>query len=151
MSNPPPQGYGAAGVQFSWTPKSFERKNMTVKLRSVAFSAVLTAVVFAGCAQPSKPVTVERAAAVQVGSRFDGVGTVTLHTGQPCASQIMFDFKRTRSARTIWLAANAKDEKLLADATTCDCPIHVVGIWRRGSSPNCYYVSVTSVVRDQYR
>src|SRR5579864_3225441 len=111
----------------------------------------LAIAIFAGCAQPQKPLTVERATAVQVGSRFDGVGTVSLHAGQPCASQIMFDFRRPQSARTIWLAANAKDTKVLTDATTCDCPIHIIGFWRRGSSPNCYFVSVTSAVRDQYR
>jgi hypothetical protein len=123
---------------------------MTMRLRPASFVVVAIAAAIVGCAQPQKPVTGERAA-VQVGSRFDGVGTVTLHTGQPCASQIMFDFRYGRSTSTIWLAANAKDEKMLSEATSCDCPVHVMGTWRRGRSPNCNYVSVTSVVRDQYR
>jgi len=120
-----------------------------VNLRPAAFGVVGIAVALAGCAEPNKPVRAEKAVSIQVGAPFNAVGAVSLHAGQPCASQIMFDFRRANSTRTISLAANAKDEKSLADATTCDCPIHIVGIWRRGSSLNCYYVSVTSVVRDQ--
>jgi hypothetical protein len=144
VSNPPSQGYGAAGVQLVWTAKSFGRKSVVVRLHPRSFVILAIAVSVAGCAEPSKPVVAERAA-VQVGSRFDAVGTVTLHSGQPCASQIMFDFRGVRSTRTIWLAAGARDEKMLTEATSCDCPVHVTGTWRRGRSPNCSYVSVTSV------
>jgi hypothetical protein len=161
MFNPPSQGFrlrsyggqvGAAGVQrsISLDDKSFEMKSVIMRLRPGSFVVLIIAVAIVGCAQPQKPVTVKKAA-VQVGSRFNGVGTVTLHTGQPCASQIMFDFRRGRSTSAVWLAANAKDEKSLNQAASCDCRVQVTGTWRRGRSPNCNYVSVTSVVRDQYR
>src|SRR5438034_1264919 len=44
----------------------------------------------AGCAQAKKPAVQLKAAAV--GSRFDQVGRVTLYAGEPCTTQIMFDF-----------------------------------------------------------
>ena len=53
----------------------------------------------AGCAQVKKPAAQVKAAAV--GSRFDQVGWVTLYAGEPCTSQIMFDFHGAGS--TVWL------------------------------------------------
>src|SRR6266480_3215715 len=65
-----------------------------------------------GCAQVKKPAAQARAASV--GSRFDQVGRVTLYTGEPCTSQIMFDFHGAGS--TMWLAAPRNETEILSDA-----------------------------------
>jgi len=80
----------------------------------------------AGCAQVKKPAAQLKAAVV--GSRFDQVGRVRLYAGEPCMSQIMFDFHGAGS--TVWLAAPRT--------------VHILGKWRRGGQSNCSYVEVTS-------
>src|SRR5438034_6019978 len=66
----------------------------------------------AGCAQIKKPPA--QAKAVPAGLRFDQVGRVTLYVGEPCVSQIMFDFHGAGS--TVWLAAPMWETKTLTDA-----------------------------------
>jgi hypothetical protein len=66
----------------------------------------------AGCAQVKKPEAQVKAAAV--GSRFDQVGRVTLYAGEPCTSQIMFDFHGAGS--TVWLAGPRNETEILTDA-----------------------------------
>ncbi len=66
----------------------------------------------AGCAEVKKPAAQLRAAVV--GSRFDQVGSVTLYAGEPCTSQIMFDFHGAGS--TVWLAARRRETEILTDA-----------------------------------
>src|ERR1700736_5385524 len=108
---------------------------------SVAVLAIGAA--FASCAQPTKPAALEKASSV--GSRFDEVGKVTLHAGQPCTSQIMFDFEGANSRRGAWLAAPMKESKVLTDAATQGRRVHVRGTWRRGNDKTCPYVEVTNV------
>jgi hypothetical protein len=98
--------------------------------------------VFASCAQPPKPGALDKAS--PVGSRFDGVGRVTLHAGQPCTSQIMFDF-RTTSSNTVWLAAPMRETKILTEAASRRHRVHISGKWRRGKQTGCSYVDVTKV------
>jgi hypothetical protein len=93
----------------------------------------------AGCAQVKKPAVQVKAAAV--GSRFDQVGRVTLYTGEPCTTQIMFDFHGAGS--TVWLAAPMWETKILTDAANKNRRIHISGKWRRGGESNCSYVQVT--------
>lgn len=93
----------------------------------------------AGCAQVKKPAAQVKTAAV--GSRFDQVGRVTLYVGEPCASQIMFDFHGAGS--TVWLAAPMWVTKVLTDAANKNRRVHVSGKWRRGGQSNCSYVEVT--------
>ena len=114
---------------------------MKLIVRSFAVLAIVAAL--ASCAQPTKPAALGKAA--PVGSRFEGTGKVTLHPGQPCASQIMFDF-RTATSNTIWLAAPMRETKLLTDAADCQCLIHISGKWQRGRQTGCSYVAVTNVV-----
>src|ERR1700719_1003221 len=97
----------------------------------------------ASCAQPSRPGPVERPAAF--GSRFDAFGSVTLHPGQPCASQIMFDFRRGRSTPTVWLAAPMHESTILTNAAHHRTRAHIVGKWRRGKPNGCSYVDVAKV------
>ena len=101
-------------------------------------AAVLTGM--AGCAQIKKPAAQVRAAAV--GLRFDQVGRVRLYAGEPCMSQIMFDFHGAGS--TVWLAAPRSETEILTDAAKKERRVHVLGKWRRGGQSNCSYVEVTS-------
>ncbi len=104
------------------------------------FIAVAALAGMAGCAQVKKPAAQVKAAAV--GSRFDQVGWVTLYAGEPCASQIMFDFHGTGS--TVWLAAPRGETEILTDAANKNRRVHISGKWRRGGQSNCSYVQVTS-------
>jgi len=92
----------------------------------------------AGCAQVKKPVA--QVTAAKVGSRFDQVGRVTLYSGEPCTSQIMFDFDGAGS--TIWLAAPRRETDILTDAANQKRRVHVSGKRRRGGQPDCSYVEV---------
>jgi hypothetical protein len=102
----------------------------------------LAIVILAGCAEPKKPAAVEKASVT--GSRFDAVGKITLHAGQPCSSQIMFDF-RTTTSKTVWLAAPMHESKLLTQAANQHRKIHVSGKWRRGQAAGCNYVEISKV------
>lgn len=94
----------------------------------------------AGCAQVKKPPA--QAKAMPTGLHFDQVGRVALYAGEPCASQIMFEFHGSGS--TVWLAAPRSETDILTDATNKKQRVHVSGKWRRGGQRNCTYVEVTS-------
>jgi hypothetical protein len=85
------------------------------------------------------------AKAAPPGSGFDGVGKVTMHAGQPCTPQIMFDFHGAHSSRSVWLAARMNETKLLTGAARVARRVHVWGVWKRGKDKNCNYVDVTKV------
>jgi uncharacterized lipoprotein YajG len=114
-------------------------------MKSILTSAAMAAVAvgFASCAQPPKTVAVAKAS--PAGSRFDDVGRVTMHPGQPCATQIMFDFQGADSRAAVWLAARMKDTKLLTDAARRSERVHVSGVWHRGKEKACNYVDVSKV------
>lgn len=105
----------------------------------LALGMLLNAV--ASCAEPKTRVT---RIPVATGSHFDAVGRLAFHQGQPCASQIMFDFDIGLGQR-VWLAAGAKDEKILAAAAQHRERIRISGKWQHGRTPDCRFVSVTSV------
>ena len=105
------------------------------------FAAVAALAGMAGCAQIKKPVA--QARAMPTGLRFEQVGRVSLYAGEPCASQIMFDFHGAGS--TVWLAAPMHETKTLTDAAKKNRRVHILGKWRRGAQPNCSYVEVTNV------
>jgi hypothetical protein len=107
-------------------------------LHSFIAGAALAAM--AGCAQVKKPTAQVKAAAV--GSRFNQVGRVTLYAGEPCTSQIMFDFHG--AGKTVWLAAPRSETDILTDAAKKNRRVHISGKWRRGGQSNCSYVEVTS-------
>ena len=94
----------------------------------------------AGCAQTKKPAPQVRA--MPTGLRFDQVGRVTLYAGEPCTTQIMFDFHGAGS--TVWLGAPMAETKTLTDAANKNRRVHILGKWRRGGQSNCSYVEVTS-------
>src|SRR5689334_5033346 len=77
-----------------------------------SFVAGATLAGMAGCAQVKKAAPQVKAA--PVGLRFDQVGRVALYAGEPCASQIMFDFHGAGS--TVWLAAPRSETDILTDA-----------------------------------
>ena len=79
-------------------------------LHCLGAGAALAAI--AGCAQIKKPAA--QAKAMPTGLHFDQVGRVALYAGEPCASQIMFDFHGARS--TVWLAAPMWETKILTEA-----------------------------------
>jgi hypothetical protein len=95
----------------------------------------------ASCAQPNKSTTPAKTGAA--GSVFDGVGKVTLHPGQPCTSQIMFDFHRAGFAPVIWLGAPMRESTILTNAAKRRQRVHIVGKWRHGRQKDCTYVDVT--------
>src|SRR5213593_4367589 len=103
------------------------------KLLLHSFIAGAALVGMAGCAQVKKPPAQVKAAAV--GSRFDQVGRVRLYAGEPCMSQIMFDFRGPGS--TIWLAAPRTETGILTDAARKERRVHILGKWRRGGQSNC--------------
>jgi hypothetical protein len=102
---------------------------------------------FANCAQTEArtPVVVK---AAPIGSHFDGMGRVTLHQGQPCAPQVMFNFQ-PRNARTqIGLAARFQESRVLTEAARRGRRIHVMGVWRHGRDKRCAYVEVAKVTEE---
>jgi hypothetical protein len=113
-----------------------------MRSRLSAFHVLAIAAALAGCAEPKKPTAVEKASVT--GSRFDGVGKVVFHAGQPCASQIMFDF-RTPSSNTVWLAAPMGETRILTEAADRKRRVRISGKWRRGKQARCSYVEVTEV------
>jgi hypothetical protein len=104
------------------------------------FIAMAALVGMAGCAQIKKPAT--QVKAVPTGVRFDQVGSVTLFPGEPCTSQIMFNFRSAGS--TVWLGAPKHETKILTEAAKNNRRVHISGKWRRGGQSNCSYVEVTS-------
>jgi hypothetical protein len=82
---------------------------------------------------------------VPTGSRFDGLGKAVFHRGQPCTSQIMFDFRPAKSKSVVWLAVNAHEERQLIEAANKHRTVHITGKWQHGRLKGCDYVSVTSV------
>ena len=93
-----------------------------------------------GCAQVKTPAP--QAKAMAAGLRFDEVGRVTMYVGEPCTTQIMFEFHGARS--TVWLAAPMWETKILTGAANKNQRVRISGKWRRGGQSNCSYVEVTS-------
>lgn len=80
-----------------------------------------------------------------MGPRFTSVGKVTLHAGEPCASQIMFDFRTTGRRSTVWLAAPRRESRLLTEAANRNRRVQVWGTWQHSQERTCDYVNVTKV------
>ena len=108
-----------------------------------SFAIVIVALVLASCARPAIMVTPVKAS--RAGSRFAGVGKVVMHPGQPCTSQIMFDFRTTGVSSTVALAAPMRETKLLTEAANRNRRVQVWGTWQRGQDRTCNYVNVTKV------
>lgn len=101
----------------------------------------LIAMVLASCAQPEK--TAAPAKAARTGARVSGVGKVTLHGGQPCTSQIMFDFRITGAISVVQLAAPLRESKLLTEAASRNRRVRIWGTWRHSHDGACNYIEVT--------
>jgi hypothetical protein len=112
-----------------------------MKLRLSSFAIAVVAMALASCAQPEK--TAAPAKASRMGSRVSAVGKVAMHGGQPCSSQIMFDFRITGARSTFQLAAPMRESKLLTEAANRNRRVRVWGSWRH--SGGCDYVEVTRV------
>ena len=109
---------------------------------SVCFLAIAaSAVALAGCAQPQK--TAAPARPSLAGSQVSGVGKVTLHAGQPCAPQIMFDFRMTGARSIVPLAAPVRETRLLTDAANGNRRVRIWGKWQRSQDRSCDYINVT--------
>jgi hypothetical protein len=80
------------------------------------------------------------------GSHFDSIGRIYLHAGQPCSSQIMFDF---RGKTVIWMAAPKHETSILTEAARHKLRVHVSGVWRHGASAGCSFVEVTHAVSEK--
>ena len=98
---------------------------------------------FASCAQPQRAPSPAQAS--RTGWRFESTGEVSLHPGQPCTSQIMFDFQPAKSRQLLWLAAPIRESQMLTDASKRRRRVHIAGIWQRGKTSGCSYVNVTRV------
>ena len=109
----------------------------------VSFATVMLTTGFASCAQPGKATAATRSS--PVGTNFDASGRVSLHLGQPCTSQIMFDFRGARSTSIVWLAAPKRESTILTDAARHRRHVHVTGVWQRGRARGCGYVNVARV------
>jgi hypothetical protein len=110
-----------------------------MRLRLSSFAIAVVVVAFASCAQPEKPAALAKAS--RTSSRVSGVGKVTMHDGQPCTSQIMFDFRITGARSVVQLAAPMRETKLLTEAANRNRRVHVWGAWRHNSG--CDYIEVT--------
>lgn len=111
---------------------------------SIRLSAVVAIAIFlTGCAQSER--TSEAAKAPRTGSRFSAAGKVNLHDGQPCASQVMFDFRITGSRVPISLAAPVRESRLLTEAANRHRRVRIWGNWRESQDHSCTYVNVTKV------
>jgi hypothetical protein len=102
---------------------------------------IAAAVVPLACA----PMASLMAKTAPAGTRFNDDGKVTFHRGQPCTSQIMFDFHPGRSKAVVWLAADARDSKKLSEAARGHDRVRISGIWKRGRETGCGYVDVSKV------
>ena len=80
------------------------------------------------------------------GSRFVERGKITLHRGEPCTSQIMFDFHPLDARSTVWMAAGAHDSTKLTEAARTRNRVQISGIWKRGRQTDCGYVEVKKVI-----
>jgi hypothetical protein len=107
------------------------------------FTIPVVAALLASCAQPAR--TAAPARASRMGSRFTSVGKVTMHAGQPCTSQIMFDFRTTGVSSTVPLAAPMRETKLLTEAANRNRRVQIWGTWQRGQDRTCNYVKVIKV------
>ena len=114
-----------------------------MKTAFLCFAFAIFIAAFADCAQPERTASTPRVFAV--GSRFEGTGKAVLHRGQPCTSQIMFDFHPAKSKSVVWLAVNAHEERQLIEAANKHRTIHIAGRWQRGKMRDCQYVSLTSL------
>jgi hypothetical protein len=104
---------------------------------------VLIALGFTACATNAVV-----AATAPAGTRFNDRGKITLHRGEPCTSQIMFDFHPVNGRSTVWLAAGAHDSKKLTEAARIHRAVRVSGVWRRGHQPGCTYVDVDKMAME---
>lgn len=107
------------------------------------FNFVIAVAALAGivsCAQIKQPPAQMKA--MPTGLRFDQVGHVSLYAGEPCASQIMFDFHG--AGPKVALAAPRGESDILTDAASRNRRVHVSGKWRHGGQSKCSYVEVTS-------
>ena len=80
------------------------------------------------------------------GSRFAERGKVTLHRGEPCTSQIMYDFRPLDSNSVVWMAAGAHDSSKLTEAARTRNRVQISGVWKRGRQNGCGYVDVKKVI-----
>jgi hypothetical protein len=103
------------------------------------------AFMLASCGEPerARPAALTTHAA-RAGGEFDEIGTVRLYPGESCTSQIMFIFHTERST-SISLAAPWRESTVLKDAIHRRRQVRVIGKWRRGSAPDCYYVEASQV------
>src|SRR5437764_5402221 len=83
----------------------------SVKIKSARLIGVSVGCAIAACALSDQLL----AKTGPGGMRFDEKGKVTLHRGEPCTSQIMFDFHPADSRTVVWLAADAHDSAKLTD------------------------------------
>jgi hypothetical protein len=110
-----------------------------MRLRLFSFAIAVVAVALASCAQPEKAAAPAKAS--RMGSRVSAVGKVAMHDGQPCTSQIMFDFRITGARSVVQLAAPMRESKLLTEAANRNRRIRIWGNWRHAGG--CDYVEVT--------
>ena len=114
---------------------------MTTKLIIARFALLAATIGVVACTS-----TLEVAAKTRpAGTRFDETGKVTLHRGQPCTSQIMYDFRPADSKAVIWLAAGFHESRSLTDAAKHHRTVHIAGLWKRGQEKGCSYVDVKNV------
>jgi hypothetical protein len=107
------------------------------------FAMAFVAGALASCTQPEKATAPSKAS--PRGSRVSAVGKVTMHGGQPCASQIMFDFRITGARSIFQVAAPMRETKLLTEAVKQNRRVRIWGNWQHGAAPGCNYVHVTRV------
>lgn len=108
---------------------------------SLGIMAILCALT--SCMQPEKLTVSARGS--RAGTPFAAAGKVSLHRGQPCASQIMFDFQTTNARSVVQLAAPMRESKLLTEAAHHNRHLRIRGNWRSGLERGCNYINVTGV------
>jgi len=89
------------------------------------------------------------AATSAAGTSFNGRGKIVLHRGEPCTSQIVFDFHPLNSNAIVWMAADAHDSAKLTEAAGEHRRVRVTGVWRRGQHAGCAYAEVKKLVLER--
>jgi hypothetical protein len=108
------------------------------------FCLTIFTLLVAGCAEAKTKSATPARSTSSSSTKFEGIGRVSYHRGQPCAAPIMFDMD-VGFGETVELAAGFKDEKLLADAIKHRRRVRVFGNWKRGKEAKCRYVAVTKI------
>src|SRR5437773_11895917 len=114
-------------------------KRLSIPVVSRLFAIAFVTGALASCA-PSEKIAAPTHAPTS-GSHVSTVGKVTMHAGQPCTPQIMFDFRITGTRSAIQLAASMPETRSLTEAANRNRRVRIWGTWQHGQESGCDYIN----------